>query len=271
MRQEDISVLGVVTRVILGCCLIALGVSNIVLLNDQQNRDGTHLPRESFVLLRVSTTISLKECLGPKKKCKALVELPSPRDAKITHQGSGLIISNSVEASYILTAAHVCKNKMPDQIAIDDMSYSISTKRSVEIFDFHGNHHDASVLHADDIHDVCILRSDGVWGTPVRVAKEMPAQGEQVFNLAAPYGVYAPNMVLTFQGYYSGTDFFNNEIFTIPTRPGSSGSPIFNSKGELISVIHSSHRNFENIAIGCQLQNLKEIIDSYVSRKHVVR
>jgi S1-C subfamily serine protease len=91
----------------------------------------------------------------------------------------------------------------------------------------------------------------------------MPAHGERVFNVGAPFGIWAPGMVPLLEGFYSGTDGRGNEFFTIPTRPGSSGSPIFNSEGELISLIHSASIMFESIGLGCKLDNLREIIKGH--------
>ena len=253
---------------ILGACLVLLLlVLAIVVANNEYNKAATHVPRQSFVLLKVTTTVELKDCIEPTNMCQSNKAYPETWDPTMVHKGSGLVISHVDDNSYIITAAHVCKNKVPKRVTIDGLKYTVNVNRKIEVFDYSGNNHITEVVHYDHHHDMCILKSKGVWGQAITVASHMPERGDRVLNLAAPYGIYSPKMVLTFEGFYSGTDHLGNEIYTIPAAPGSSGSPIFNEKGELISIIHSAAYRFENIAIGCKLENLREFIESYVSRK----
>ena len=78
--------------------------------------------------------------------------------------------------------------------------------------------------------------------------------------MAAPFGIFNPGMVLLMHGYYSGKDSRNIHFFTIPTRPGSSGSPILNADGEIVSVIHSAMRSFESVGLGCDLAAIQNIM-----------
>ena len=88
----------------------------------------------------------------------------------------------------------------------------------------------------------------------------MPSLGDVVYNMAAPFGIFGPKMVLLFEGYYSGKDYRNVYFFTVPTRPGSSGSPILNTKGEVISVIHSAMIRFESVGLGCDLTAIQNLM-----------
>ena len=59
------------------------------------------------------------------------------------------------------------------------------------------------------------------------------------YNLAAPAGFFAKDMIPIFQGRYSGLHGAH-DIYTIPATGGSSGSPIVNKKGELIGLIFAT-------------------------------
>jgi hypothetical protein len=80
--------------------------------------------------------------------------------------------------------------------------------------------------------------------------------GEKVQNIAAPVGIFSPGMLLTFQGRNSGVDPLGNAYFSFPGAPGSSGSPVFDDKGKLVSVIHSAHLQFDHFSIGVSQKNL---------------
>jgi V8-like Glu-specific endopeptidase len=66
--------------------------------------------------------------------------------------------------------------------------------------------------------------------------------------MAAPYSIYSPGMVLSFDGYFSGHDA-EWYYYTIPARPGSSGSPIISSHGEVVGIITMASTIFETLAI----------------------
>ena len=59
----------------------------------------------------------------------------------------------------------------------------------------------------------------------LELAKKEPKRGETVTNMAAPHGLYWPGTVLIFKGQFSGYHDRGYSVYTIPTKPGSSGSP----------------------------------------------
>ena len=73
--------------------------------------------------------------------------------------------------------------------------------------------------------------------------------------MASPLGLAVPVAVPVFDGYFTG-QVSSLYIFTIPAAPGSSGSPVMNENGEIISIINAAAISFDEYAIGCKTQAL---------------
>ena len=220
--------------------------------------------RESFVLVLVSFEGTAQKCLASQRLCATL---PMPdKTWKMNIKGSGVVLTHINNETYILTAGHVCSQDVPKKISFKKVPFALAIETKIKFYDIWGNSHEGNIIHIDHENDICLVKSPGAWARSVNVANLMPAPGERVFNVAAPFGIYSPGMVPIFEGFYCGSDSSKNEFYSIPTKPGSSGSPVFNSNGELISLIHSSSIMLESLGLGCALENLQEIIKAYVPK-----
>ena len=112
------------------------------------------------------------------------------------------------------------------------------------------------------VSDLCLITSDEVWTEGSLLATDMPKRGEKVFNTAAPSGIFSSMNVLILDGYFTGFDHVSDAYFTVPARPGSSGSPIYNRDGEIIAIIHSAAMTFENLSISSDQEAIKEFLTS---------
>ena len=241
--------------------VISIAILAIMVTQHIYHDTATKLPRESFTLVSVDTFSSVLKCEGPAIKCEKITK---DGDIRGAFKGSGLVIKHYNNESWILTAAHVCTPAGNETVTVEGVKLTLKPRYKIKLIDFYGNLHNATVAYADKANDMCLLKAPGEWGKIVKLSKTKPRYGEKVYNLAAPLSIFNPKMVLTFEGLYSGTDFGGNELFTFPARPGSSGSPIFNSRGELISMVHSAARRMENLALGCGYENLIAFITTYV-------
>jgi len=219
------------------------------------------LPKESFTLIKVSTFSSVLKCEGPAAECEKITK---DGDIRGAFKGSGLVIKHHNNESWILTAAHVCAPSGNETVTVNEIKLTLKPRYEIQLTDFYGNIHSATVVHTDKANDICLLKAPGEWGSIIKLSKTRPHYGEKVYNLAAPLSIFSPKMVLVFEGLYSGTDLAGNELFTFPARPGSSGSVVFNSKGEVISMVHSAARRMENLALGCGYENLIVFISTHV-------
>ena len=109
--------------------------------------------------------------------------------------------------------------------------------------------------------------SDVYQNPPVlKVAEKEPARGEIVVNMAAPHGLFWSGTVLIFRGAFSGYHNRGYSIYTIPTKPGSSGSPIINSKGKLVGVIFAGYRMIENVGLSSPLVAVKIFLKESIAK-----
>jgi hypothetical protein len=197
--------------------------------------------RQSFLYLE--KTISLEQCGD--HKC-------------LTHElnsmASGFIIKTNSEGAYGITAAHVCEAKIPETTP------PIKHKSTYRATTLSGNEYTAVVLASDIEHDICLIYIEGLTGVPsIRVAPKAPEPGDPVYNIGAPRGIYQPNMVPMFEGIYNGkASLF--AFYSLPANPGSSGSMIINTRGELVGVLHSVYIKFPHIILSVRYDAMAAFI-----------
>ena len=221
---------------------------------------GFSFPYQSFILVQSHLKMTPIDCydLAIGESCND--ELQEFGVAEAEARGSGAVVSVTENHSYILTAAHVCDHSEIVEIQQGPLVITVKQESSLVTVDYFGNERSASILDLDYINDVCILRVSGVWTDPISVADELSAAGSRVYNIAAPLGIFSPGMVLMFEGFYAGADPMGNHLYTIPTAPGSSGSPILNNGGEIIGMIHSAAFSLESVAISSSLISIQDIV-----------
>lgn len=131
--------------------------------------------------------------------------------------------------------------------------------------DLDGKRHELLFLKASIKPDLCLLTSKKRINKPAsKIAKTSMSPGEKAFNLAAPLGIYDSNMLLQFEGYYSGQTQAilgtTVDVYTIPSRPGSSGSPVYNNKWEVVGIISMVNTQIESLALVVPLSDIQEFI-----------
>ena len=109
--------------------------------------------------------------------------------------------------------------------------------------------------------DLCALTVEGFHGAPVELAPRPPKIGEKVHAIAAPYGLGGESLSLIFTGHYSGVRR-GMHYFTIPTRPGSSGSIVLNENWQAVGSLHTAYIPLENVGLGAGWQDLGLFLDS---------
>jgi hypothetical protein len=181
---------------------------------------------------------------------------------------SGFIVGHDRDISLVGTSAHVCSILFGNQINYFVPDYSpinprwkLSEKAAYILSDYKGRRYAAIPVTFDFDADICILGTKKIPLPAFKISKNKPLIGEKYYNIAAPMGLWSPKMIPLFEGFYLGSMRVRSErkssyVFSIPTKGGSSGSPIINSYGEVVGAIHSAYRGFENL---CMATSNKDI------------
>ena len=212
------------------------------------------LPREAFV--QVQQAVELEGCgLDPEtkeEKCQKVT-------MRSVSSGAYVFISEVADdIAYVMTAGHSCTSKSPKEQMVDGFKIR-NLGSSFKVVDLDGSEHEGKVVNVTTRYDLCLLKVHNVLIKPpiLRLAPKAPRIGEEVTNMAAPHGLYWPNAVLIFKGVFSGYHTRGYSMYTVPTKPGSSGSPILNKENQLIGVIFAGYPIMENIGLSSPLVAIK--------------
>ena len=180
--------------------------------------------------------------------------------------GSGSVVRYR-NGKAILTAAHVCY--------LGEIEKELKKTGGgvlLKIQDRIGRKSTVHVIKYNIHHDVCLLGMDDLDLPALRLSVKEPVYAERMYNISAPMGISNEEMVPVFEGLFMGNDK-NRAHYGIPTIGGASGSPILNSRGELVGMIHSVHFRFHHLTLSVTYKNLwnflkdnQDDIDTYVKR-----
>lgn len=185
---------------------------------------------------------------------------------------SGFIVGHDREITLVGTSAHVCSILYDNQInyfvqeySPRDPTWKMTERASYILNDYKGETYAAIPIAFDFEADICILGSAKISRPALKISNSKPIIGEKYYNIAAPMGLWSSKMIPLFEGFYLGKKKVRSNhkisyVFSIPTKGGSSGSPILNSYGEVVGAIHSAYRGFENL---CMATTNKEIYMIY--------
>jgi S1-C subfamily serine protease len=190
------------------------------------------LPYTSFVFLASRIVYS-------PDKCEETEQFPNSDACMIrieNYEASGAFIGRSTLTSsvaYVLTANHFCDHGRNFKANVNG-----SVSHEFDVVDFNGDNHPADILFSSSTFDACILIvgnvKPGIQMAPV--AKDAPSIGQRIYAMSAPKSTFYPGMVPIFEGFFSGMSR-RGVLLTIPATAGSSGSAVFNSEGEIVSMI----------------------------------
>ena len=221
------------------------------------------LPLESFVFVEVHDSAYMTG------NCDT-ADLECENESKLLYQttinASGHVLQTLDESNtYILTAGHACDQNMATElVSPETLDGYINHTLVVTLHDYYGYPHVGKVLAVDREKDLCLIQSDNLWAVGQPLARHLPKIGNQVYNIAAPLGIFSPGNALIFTGYFSGIDQNYDAYFTLPSRPGSSGSAIFNEYGEIVAIVHSAVRNLEHLAIASPIDEIETFVYMHV-------
>lgn len=221
-------------------------------------------PVDAFGLIKRFVKVAPISCksLKDQEKCDEILEkLP---DLTASGSGSGMLVESSL-GPVVMTAAHVCQPELPTEFTHEGVTIEIESSITFVVKVPTLGQYPATIVRIDRDKDLCLLKTSKTYTHPVPLAKSAPSHGDVVYAISAPYGISGPNMALIFRGFYSGKDVFPHtgkevRFYTIPTKPGSSGSAVFNESWEVIGVIHTAFTSLESVGIGTGWEDVKEFL-----------
>ena len=217
-------------------------------------------PIDAFGLVSVNVTIKPKKCLKSENEaiCKTVIKnLPPVSQGGI---GSGLLVEARSKPIF-LTAAHVCQTETPTTYNSDGISISLESFTEIKIRISTGAEVLAKIIKLDTKNDLCALSPEHIFTKPVQWSSRKPQVGDVVYAISAPHGINAPSMNLIFSGYYSGY-IGPMSHYTIPTRPGSSGSVVLDKNYMGVGMLNAAYIRMESIGIGTDYDEIKEFLNS---------
>jgi len=236
-------------------------LSLLILSCATSNLDFQRDARDTFVKIKQNVAITVCNPADP-KECLT-------KTSRST--GSGAVVMRTDEGSYVLTAGHVCSFEKEMQLASEFAGSKILVQmRSVN---FSLGEYVSDIISMDHTIDTCLLFARNLYTT--KVAKIAPysrslEEGERVYNVAAPVGIFYKDVVPLLEGFFMGNRD-TRAYYSVPAMGGSSGSPIFNKHNEIVGMIHSVNVYFPVVSVSPPLKELRAFIVNGIRKNERLR
>lgn len=182
--------------------------------------------------------------------------------------GSGAIVGHhETHGTMILTAGHVCvlQSRPPTASGDDPIVWKLDVLDRKEI------KYPAKSAFVAENFDACLINTDSIDMPDLQFSDSPPIEGESVFNISSPYGMFSREFSLIFQGFFAGVLTKGSEnptlgvipedvsFFAIPSAPGSSGSPLLNLEGKIIGIVSRVHGRFHHLVVSPHYNQLEAL------------
>ena len=204
-----------------------------------------------FLLLIVQISYAKAPEIVLNQKKAVVTIYVNDKDGKQIVTGSGFIVDPD---GIIATNYHIAKRW------IDNAGAVIFFKMENEAFLFLDPEAvlDNVVSHDKD-NDIAILRVAGKGFPAVKLATDYkPNQGEEIFVIGSPMGLETTVSNGIISSLREKAELIQ---ITAPVSPGSSGSPVFDSKGEVIGVATFLIEGGQNLNFAIPIKHVKNLIE----------
>ena len=191
---------------------------------------------------------------------------------------SSFIAKQNKSHNILMTSDHVCKSLFSIDVEKKEKKqiYSLIEKNiknksfkfykvNADIFVENKSKQRARVIRvikSDHKNDICTFLTKNKYGHPVNIEKsDTLIVGDLLYTITSMFGIRSDDGFLIYTGIYSGSYESDSFLSTLYSRPGSSGSPVFNVKGNLVGVVHTTFNKINNITISTKLDHVIKLIN----------
>ena len=196
-----------------------------------------------IILLNVSLSYAnIPEIVLNQKRAVVTVYV-NDKDGKHISTGSGFIIGSN---GIIVTNYHVISKCM---VANNTLIVKMENGAFFPL---------TKIVNYDEENDVAVFKVDGKELPTVNLAKNYkPKQGESIVVIGSPLGLETT----VSDGIISSIRGKDGIIqITAPVSPGSSGSPVFNSKGEVVGVATFLIEGGQNLNFSIPVKHVEDLL-----------
>jgi len=225
--------------------------------------DDREFHKENFVNLRISASYHVcsdeseydtSDIFGyPEESCL---------DTGVIFEGtaSGLSLKTVNGLTYTITAAHFCNAYISHS---DDDGYFSS---DLWVTDQSGKNYYGEIVYSDQYSDLCLISSSMPIDDDIKLARSDPEIGERIYAISSPLNISEDGILLHFEGFFSGCNSDRICFFTVPATSGSSGSIVFNTKGEAVGMIQMVPVGFDSVSLGIGYRSISSFLQTASER-----
>jgi hypothetical protein len=177
-----------------------------------------------------------------KHAARSVVAIEAPLSHGNVSMGTGFIVSADGK---ILTNYHVIQNSRTARVRLDDdRTFSV-----------------VSVLGIDKQKDIAVLKIDAANLEFLPLADSDDSEiGDDVYSLSNPLGQYLNTLSAGIISGIRERDGYLQIQFTAPTSHGSSGGPLFNSRGEVIAITSTGDYSGQSLNFAVPINDAREVL-----------
>jgi len=184
--------------------------------------------------LKSSSQLAQDPDLAALKSAVVLIEVPGKSGSGFNIDASGLIITNK----HVVGDEETCNISFPD-----------------------GSEYQGQVIWQMEDYDIALVDIPGDDLPYVPLAKEDAQAGDPLVFVGNPMGFDWTISEATCLGVIPrGLDGLNVMYLQGPVRPGSSGSPVYDSNGEVVGVVFASLTDKEDMGLAIPISVLNPVI-----------
>jgi len=209
----------------------------------------------SIPSIKYSKPVSADQAVVYVQQFIQVEDMPIP----MQYTGTGFGIYHDMGTTYVLTAGHLCTG-LGNHPLTGEAPPPYTT--AFVLKDRMGTDFPAELVAMDEENDLCLLKTENRLRI-TKISKHEPEVGDSIHYSGYPTGLFLPEGGLNyFDGRFSGKDKDGNHLYGLPVTSGASGSPVYNSKGEVVGMISAVMVEFHHMALGTGRSNILGFINS---------